>query len=116
MTQARAKRIPWLGALVVVSLAATAFMALVAAPADAEQGDAQRLMYLHVPTAWLAYLAFTVTEVKGEGVQWVQVCNLRLQISGQGQVREQVDGQDHDRAHVDPELVPPVRQPAHARR
>ena len=31
------------------------------APADAVQGDAQRLMYLHVPAAWLAYLAFGVT-------------------------------------------------------
>ncbi|PSK66274.1 Heme exporter protein C [Micromonospora sp. MH33] len=28
------------------------------APADATQGQAQRLMYLHVPAAWVAYLAF----------------------------------------------------------
>ena len=27
----------------------------------AVQGDAQRLMYLHVPAAWIAYLAFGVT-------------------------------------------------------
>ena len=32
-----------------------------ARPTDAVQGDAQRLMYLHVPAAWLAYLAFGVT-------------------------------------------------------
>lgn len=51
------------GGAVVLGLAATAFMALVGAPADAEQGDAQRLMYLHVPAAWLAYLAFTVTAI-----------------------------------------------------
>jgi heme exporter protein C len=57
------RRIPWLAALVTLTLAATAFMALVGAPPDAEQGDAQRLMYLHVPTAWLAYLAFTVTAI-----------------------------------------------------
>lgn len=31
------------------------------APADRLQGDLQRLMYVHVPSAWLAYLAFTVT-------------------------------------------------------
>ncbi|MER7442525.1 cytochrome c biogenesis protein CcsA [Micromonospora avicenniae] len=30
------------------------------APADAAQGPAQRLMYLHVPAAWVAYLAFGV--------------------------------------------------------
>jgi heme exporter protein C len=57
------RRLPWFGALVTLGLAATAFMALVGAPADAEQGDAQRLMYLHVPAAWLAYLAFTVTAI-----------------------------------------------------
>ncbi len=57
------KRVPWLGAAVVVSLAATALMALVIAPSDASQGDAQRLMYLHVPAAWLAYLAFAVTAI-----------------------------------------------------
>jgi heme exporter protein C len=47
-----------LGALVVLGL-----FALWLAPADAEQGDAQRLMYVHVPAAWLAYLAFFVTAV-----------------------------------------------------
>jgi heme exporter protein C len=35
-------------------------IALLVAPADAAQGDAQRLMYLHVPAAWTAYLAFLV--------------------------------------------------------
>ncbi|MBQ1016817.1 cytochrome c biogenesis protein CcsA [Micromonospora sp. D93] len=30
------------------------------APTDALQGPAQRLMYLHVPAAWVAYLAFAV--------------------------------------------------------
>jgi heme exporter protein C len=44
-----------------VSLLATAVLALWVSPADAEQGDAMRLLYLHVPSAWLAYLAFFVT-------------------------------------------------------
>ena len=30
-------------------------------PADKIQGDAVRIMYVHVPTAWIAYLAFAVT-------------------------------------------------------
>jgi heme exporter protein C len=63
MTSTTARRIPWFAALVTLSLAVTAYMALVGAPADAVQGDAQRLMYLHVPAAWLAYLAFTVTAI-----------------------------------------------------
>lgn len=33
------------------------------APADALQGNAARLMYLHVPAAWTAYLAFAVVFV-----------------------------------------------------
>jgi len=53
----------WLTGLTVVSLAVTVVLALAVAPADAVQGDAYRLMYLHVPTAWLAYLAFFVTAV-----------------------------------------------------
>lgn len=32
-------------------------------PPDAVQGDAQRLMYLHVPAAWTAYLAFATVLV-----------------------------------------------------
>lgn len=38
--------------------AAGLLVGVTVAPADAVQGQAQRLMYLHVPTAWTAYLAF----------------------------------------------------------
>jgi len=48
-------------ALVAAALAVLVWLALVAAPPDAVQGDAQRLMYLHVPVAWLAYLAYGIT-------------------------------------------------------
>jgi heme exporter protein C len=34
---------------------------LVLSPADRDQGDAVRIMYVHVPSVWLAYLAFIVT-------------------------------------------------------
>lgn len=36
-------------------------VALMAIPADRVQGDAQRIMYVHVPSAWSAYLAFFIT-------------------------------------------------------
>ena len=39
----------------------TALAAGLLVPADAVQGDVGRLMYVHVPGAWLAYLAFLVT-------------------------------------------------------
>ena len=40
---------------------------LTVAPEDAVQGQAQRLMYLHVPTAWTAYLAFFTVLVASLG-------------------------------------------------
>jgi heme exporter protein C len=52
-----------LGLAALVSLVATAVLALWVTPEDVDQGDAMRLLYLHVPTAWLAYLAFFVTAV-----------------------------------------------------
>ena len=48
-----------------VALGATTMVALFGVPADAAQGDVQRIMYVHVPSAWLAYLAFFVTLVAG---------------------------------------------------
>ena len=52
-----------LGWATLVGLAATAVLGLLVVPADEEQGDVQRLMYVHVPAAWLAYLSFAVVFV-----------------------------------------------------
>ena len=41
----------------------TAVFALWISPPDAEQGDVVRLLYLHVPTIWIAFLGFFVTAV-----------------------------------------------------
>ena len=32
-------------------------------PADVDQAESVRILYVHVPSAWLAYLAFIVTAV-----------------------------------------------------
>jgi heme exporter protein C len=53
----------WFGATVVVALAVTAILALWVSPPDAQQGDVVRLLYLHVPTIWIAFLGFFVTAV-----------------------------------------------------
>jgi heme exporter protein C len=50
-----------LGWATILSLVVLALFGLWGAPEDATQKEAQRLMYLHVPAAWLAYLAFGVT-------------------------------------------------------
>ena len=52
-----------LGWLSLASLVVLALFGLWGAPADRVQSDAQRLMYLHVPAAWVAYLAFVVTAI-----------------------------------------------------
>ena len=52
-----------LAVLSVVGVAATLVMALLVTPPDAVQGDVFRLIYVHVPSAWLAYLAFAVVFV-----------------------------------------------------
>lgn len=57
-TARRGERV--LGWLSLASVAASAVMSLWVVPPDASQGDVQRLMYVHVPAAWLAYLSFFV--------------------------------------------------------
>ncbi len=54
-------RILGLGAA--VTSTAALVLALVVAPPDAVQGQAQRLMYVHVPAAWLAYACFATVLV-----------------------------------------------------
>jgi len=58
-----------LGISVVVALAITAVFALWISPRDIEQGEAVRLLYLHVPTIWIAFLAFFVTALSS--VLWL---------------------------------------------
>jgi heme exporter protein C len=51
-----------LDAAAAVLLASALVLGLVVPP-DAVQGDLQRIMYVHVPSAWLAYLSFFLTLV-----------------------------------------------------
>ena len=62
------RRLPGGGGLAVaLILAVTVAIGLFGVPADRLQGDIQRIMYVHVPAAWLAYLAFFVTLVGSLG-------------------------------------------------
>lgn len=58
------------GVLTIVSLVALILFGLWGAPTDDVQGDAQRVMYLHVPSAWLAYLAFFITAAASALFLW----------------------------------------------
>lgn len=70
-----------LGLSALVAGAATLLMGLVVAPPDAYQGQAQRLMYVHVPAAWAAYLAFAVVALAS--VAYLVRRNLRFDHAAQ---------------------------------
>lgn len=55
------------GLLAIVFLGWVVVGGLFFTPADVVQGDSVRIMYVHVPTAWVAYLAFIVTAVASAG-------------------------------------------------
>jgi heme exporter protein C len=52
-----------LGILTIVSMVWLVAFGLGFSPADRDQQEAVRIMYVHVPTIWIAYLAFVVTAV-----------------------------------------------------
>ncbi len=54
------KVLPWSGALAAVLLGAGLYLSLFASPADYQQGESVRIMYVHVPSAWMALFVYTV--------------------------------------------------------
>ncbi len=63
---------PWLGIVAAAASILVSWMALFWAPTDAVQGDVYRVIYVHVPTAWLAYLAFFVVFLASIGWLWTR--------------------------------------------
>lgn len=56
-------RVGLLGAGALAALAVGSFVGLFGVGADIEMGEVQRLMYVHVPAAWTAFVAFFVVFV-----------------------------------------------------
>ncbi len=54
-----------LGALTMVGMLASIWLIFFYAPMDAIEQDAQRIFYIHVPSAWIGMLAFTITAIAG---------------------------------------------------
>jgi heme exporter protein C len=50
-----------LGIVTLAGIAILVLFGLVVSPADQNQGESVRMLYLHAPAAWVAYLAFGVT-------------------------------------------------------
>jgi heme exporter protein C len=75
-----------MGVATLAGLAATVVIGLLVVPPDATQGDVQRLMYVHVPAAWVAFLSFgvvfvaSVAYLKTGRVQWDRVAAASAEI------------------------------------
>ena len=59
-----------LGGLAAAGLATLVVLGLFVSPPDYIQRDAVRLMYLHVPAAWVSYLAYGVTSLASALYLW----------------------------------------------
>ncbi|NQV58084.1 MAG: heme ABC transporter permease [Alphaproteobacteria bacterium] len=49
---------PWAGGLAALLLAVGFYLALIVVPADYQQGDTVRIMFVHVPSAWMAMFCY----------------------------------------------------------
>ena len=49
---------PWLAGATIVLAAAGLYLGLFASPADYQQGETVRIMYVHVPAAWMALFCY----------------------------------------------------------
>ncbi len=52
--------LPWSALLAAALIAAGLYLALFVAPPDYQQGESVRIMYVHVPAAWMALFVYTV--------------------------------------------------------
>jgi len=52
--------LPWISGLTALILAIGLWQALWVSPADYQQGDSVRIMYVHVPAAWMSMAVYTI--------------------------------------------------------
>src|SRR3954466_13698419 len=51
--------LPWSAGVTVIGLIVGLYLALAGSPPDYQQGETVRIMYLHVPAAWMAVFVYT---------------------------------------------------------
>ena len=59
--------LPWLAALTLALFAVGLYLAIFVAPADYQQGETVRIMFIHVPSAWLAMMGYTLVAMASIG-------------------------------------------------
>ena len=61
---------PWLGVAGVAAVIAAQTHAILTSPAEGDMGHLQKIMYVHVPAAWMTFLAFFVVLVFSVRYLW----------------------------------------------
>ncbi len=59
--------IPWLAVLTFLTLGVGLYLALFVAPPDYQQGETVRIMFIHVPSAWLAMFGYALIAIASIG-------------------------------------------------
>lgn len=57
------KMIPWLAAMTVLCMIAGLYLGLFVAPPDYQQGESYRIMFIHVPSAWMSLFVYVFMAV-----------------------------------------------------
>ncbi len=65
------KLLPWLTGIFLILLACGLYGGLYLAPPDYQQGDSYRIIYIHVPSAWMSLFIYIVMAITGAiGLIW----------------------------------------------
>src|SRR5690606_30923155 len=59
--------LPWLWGATIVLLVVGLYLAFFVAPPDYQQGDTVRIMFIHVPSAWLSMAGYAVMAIAAIG-------------------------------------------------
>jgi len=63
--------LPWAGGAAIALALVGLYLALFVAPADYQQGEAYRIMFVHVPAAWMALLVYAMMAIASVvGLVW----------------------------------------------
>ncbi|HXG71869.1 MAG TPA: cytochrome c biogenesis protein CcsA [Gemmatimonadaceae bacterium] len=65
-------KISWLSATAAAAVALTVVRVVAYTPTEAVQGPAQKIYYIHVPAAWVAFLAFFLVAIASAVYLWLR--------------------------------------------